>query len=178
MEKHALIEGILFAFGEEGVARDQLALALGTEEDALNEDLKNYSESLKEAHRGIELVEFGGLVKLITKTELHETISDMLEFNKNRQLSQAALETLAIIAYKQPITRVEIEEIRGVNSDMMCRRLEALDLIKEVGRSDAVGRPILYNITESFMDVFKLTSLDELPEIKLEMLEQTNDFFK
>lgn len=178
MNRQALIEGILFAFGEEGVVNEQLALALDVKVDELEHELSLYSESLAQSDRGVELVQFGGVIKLITKTALHETISDMLEFSKNRQLSQAALETLAIIAYKQPITRVEIEEIRGVNSDMMCRRLEALDLIKEVGRSDAVGRPILYNVTASFMDVFKLTSLDELPEIKIEMLEQTNDFFK
>lgn len=178
MDNQALLEGILFAFGEEGVAADQLALALGIAKDALDEDLDVYATQLEQSNRGVELVRFGGVIKLITKTELHEVISDMLEFNKNRQLSQAALETLAIIAYKQPITRLEIEDIRGVNSDMMCRRLEALDLIKEVGRSDAVGRPILYSVTPSFMDVFKLVSLEELPEIKIEMLEQNNDFFK
>ncbi|HLV49769.1 MAG TPA: SMC-Scp complex subunit ScpB, partial [Erysipelothrix sp.] len=94
------------------------------------------------------------------------------------QLSQAALETLAIIAYKQPITRLEIEEIRGVNSDMMCRRLEAMDLIREVGRADTIGRPILYEVTPSFMDVFKLTSLNELPEIKLEETEDEDGLFK
>ena len=102
----------------------------------------------------------------------------MLEFNKTRQLSQAALETLAIVAYKQPITSVEIEEIRGDNNEMMKRRLEALDLVKESGRAETPGRPILYEITESFMDVFKLTSLKELPEIKLETLDDTNELFK
>lgn len=178
MNKEGILEGILFAFGEEGVSLEQLTLSLNCNKEELNEILDAYKVSLEADNRGLELVVFGDLVKLITKTELHEVISDMLEFNKNRQLSQAALETLAIIAYKQPITRVEIEEIRGVNSDMMCRRLEALDLIKEVGRSDAIGRPILYSITDGFMDVFKLTSLKELPEIKIEMMEQVNDFFK
>ncbi|AZK44224.1 MULTISPECIES: SMC-Scp complex subunit ScpB [Erysipelothrix] len=178
MTDFAIIEGILFAFGEEGVDKEQLMLALGIENEAFDNKINDYKQSLLDLNRGLELVEFGSVYKLITKKELHETISDMLEFNKNRQLSQAALETLAIIAYKQPITRLEIEEIRGVNSDMMCRRLEALDLIQECGRADSVGRPILYEVTNSFMDVFKLTSLKELPEIKIEMLEENNELFK
>ncbi|WP_331835897.1 SMC-Scp complex subunit ScpB [Erysipelothrix piscisicarius] len=148
MTDFAIIEGILFAFGEEGVDKEQLMLALGIENEAFDNKINDYKQSLLDLNRGLELVEFGSVYKLITKKELHETISDMLEFNKNRQLSQAALETLAIIAYKQPITRLEIEEIRGVNSDMMCRRLEALDLIQECGRADSVGRPILYEVTE------------------------------
>ncbi|WP_323615493.1 SMC-Scp complex subunit ScpB [Erysipelothrix rhusiopathiae] len=178
MTDFAIIEGILFAFGEEGVDKEQLMLALGIDDEAFNNKIQDYKISLMDSNRGLELVEFGSVYKLITKKELHETISDMLEFNKNRQLSQPALETLAIIAYKQPITRLEIEEIRGVNSDMMCRRLEALDLIQECGRADSVGRPILYEVTNSFMDVFKLTSLKELPEIKIEMLEENNELFK
>ncbi|QIK70185.1 SMC-Scp complex subunit ScpB [Erysipelothrix sp. HDW6C] len=178
MTNHAILEGILFAFGDEGVDHEQLRLALNIDEEAVVDLIINYKEILENDDRGLELVEFGGMVKLITKSNLHEVIADMLEFNKNRQLSQAALETLAIIAYKQPITRIEIEEIRGVNSDMMCRRLEALDLIHESGRADTPGRPILYEVTPSFMDVFKLTTLNELPEIKLEMLDETHELFK
>ncbi len=178
MDQEAILEGVLFAFGEEGISPDQLSIALGLSEELLEVFLDEYEEKLKKDNRGIELVRFGGSIKCITKPELHEIISELLSFNKNRQLSQAALETLAIIAYKQPITRLEIEDIRGVNSDMMCRRLEALDLIKETGRSESVGRPILYAVTPSFMDVFKLVSLAELPEIRLELLEENNDFFK
>ncbi len=173
-----IIDGILFAFGEEGIEIKQLGLALDLEGEALYEALHDYKSNLKLNARGVELHQFGDHVKLITKSYLHDTIADLLSFNKHKQLSQAALETLAIIAYKQPITRLEIEDVRGVNSDMMCRRLEALDLIKECGRAESLGRPILYEVTPSFMDVFKLTSLKELPEIKLEMLEENNDFFK
>lgn len=127
---------------------------------------------------GVECVKYGNRIKFITKKEHHALITSFLDINTERQLSQAALETLAIIAYKQPITRVEIEEIRGVNSDMMCRRLEAMDLIVEVGRADTVGKPILYEVTPSFLDVFKLTSLKELPEIKFEEMEEENGLFK
>lgn len=179
MKQHfELIDGILFAFGEEGIAKDQLSLALGVKGDLLDEVLIEYQSSLEKHKRGVELFTFADSVKLVTKSHLHESITDLLQFNKTKQLSQAALETLAIIAYKQPVTRVEIEDVRGVNSDMMCRRLEALDLIKEAGRADSIGKPILYTVTDQFMDVFKLTSLKELPEIKLEMLEENNDFFK
>lgn len=173
-----ILEGILFAFGDEGVEPKQLQIALNHDEDSLRKLLDEYKDQLKNDNRGFELVEYGGVVKIITKASLHEVISEMFEFNKTRQLSQAALETLAIIAYKQPITRLEVEEIRGVNSDMMMRRLEALDLVKESGRADSPGRPILYQITETFMDMFKLTSLKELPEIKLEQLEDNYDLFK
>ncbi len=178
MTNIAILEGILFAFGDEGVDFEQLKLALNLEEELLTQLLEEYKELLNEDNRGFELANFGGSYKLVTKSHLHEIIADMFEFNKTRQLSQAALETLAIIAYKQPITRLEIEEIRGVNSDMMCRRLEALDLIRECGRAETIGKPILYEVTNSFMDVFKLTTLKELPEIKLEMLEEKNELFK
>lgn len=178
MSDIGILEGILFAFGDEGVEPSQLQITLNKSETELKELIENYKTHLASNDRGFELVEYGGVVKIITKPQLHEVIAEMFEFNKTRQLSQAALETLAIIAYKQPITRVEIEEIRGVNSDMMMRRLEALDLVKESGRADTPGRPILYQVTDTFMDMFKLTSLKELPEIKLEQLEDNYDLFK
>lgn len=179
MKQHfEMIDGILFAFGEEGISKDQLALALDVTSNDLEPILESYKETLETDARGVEVFLFSDSVKLVTKAHLHEVITELLQFNKTKQLSQAALETLAIIAYKQPVTRLEIEEVRGVNSDMMCRRLEALDLIKEAGRADSIGKPILYEVTDQFMDVFKLTSLKELPEIKLEMLEESNDFFK
>lgn len=178
MKDIGILEGILFAFGDEGVEHKQLQIALNKDDEALKALIESYKNHLNHDERGFDVVEYGGNVKLVTKAHLHDVISEMLEFNKTRQLSQAALETLAIVAYKQPITRVEIEEIRGVNSDMMMRRLEALDLVKESGRADTPGRPILYQITDTFMDMFKLTSLKELPEIKLEQLEDTYDLFK
>ena len=178
MNKLGKLEGILFAFGEEGLEKDQIKIALNVDDEAFLELIATYKNKLKEEDRGLDLVDYGGFYKFVTKNELHELISEMLEFNKTKKLSQAALETLAIVAYKQPITRIEIEDIRGVNSDMMCRRLEAMDLIHEIGRAESVGRPILYEVTPEFMDVFKLTTLNELPEIKLEMMDENNDLFK
>ena len=101
---------------------------------------------------GLSIEQLNGCVEELDKKEI-EVVLD------------AALETLAIIAYKQPITRAEIEEIRGVSCDMMVRKLLARNLIKECGRSDAPGRPFLYEVTEEFMDTFKLVSLKELPEL-------------
>ena len=178
MKLHGALEAILFAFGEEGVTKEELYRTFNMDEESFKPFFTAFQTAFAQENRGLECVEYGGMIKLITKSEYHEIISELMNYDKNRQLSQAALETLAIIAYKQPITRLEIEEIRGVNSDMMCRRLEALDLIREAGRADSIGRPILYEVTASFMDVFKLHSLKELPEIKIETMEQENDFFK
>ena len=99
------------------------------------------------------------------KRQLHPYAEKLFAATKMATLSNAALETLAIIAYKQPITRVEIEEIRGVGCDMMIRKLLARSLIKECGRSDAPGRPFLYEVTKEFMDTFQLESLKELPDL-------------
>lgn len=178
MEDFGTLEGILFAFGDEGITYDQIQTVFNLDEDGTKQFVASFKEQYVDVSRGLEVVEYGGVLKFITKRKHHEIIAELMEFNKTRQLSQAALETLAIIAYKQPITRIEIEEIRGVNSDMMCRRLEALDLICEAGRQETPGRPILYKVTPSFFDVFKLTSLAELPEIKLEMIGENNELFK
>ena len=108
---------------------------------------------------------------------VHPFAQKLFQSAKTSALSQSALETLAIVAYKQPITRVEIEEIRGVGCDMMLRKLQARNLITEVGRSEAPGRPILYGVTEEFMDSFKLLSLDELPDLPDFSEHQSDNLF-
>ncbi|MDO5110608.1 MAG: SMC-Scp complex subunit ScpB, partial [Erysipelotrichaceae bacterium] len=115
----------------------------------------------------------------LSKAAVHPYAKRLFSIDKESRLSNAALETLAIIAYRQPITRVEIEEIRGVGADMMLRKLEARGLICESGRSEAPGRPILYSVTEDFMDAFQLLSLDELPELPSfsEDTEGSDDLF-
>ncbi len=178
MDKKVELEALLFAFGEEGVAKSDIQEKFNMEDADFKDFIQAFKETYMDASSALECVEFGSRLKLVTKKEHHALITEFLEINTSKSFSQAALETLAIIAYKQPITRLEIEEIRGVNSDMMCRRLEALDLIKEAGRAESIGRPILYEVTESFMDTFKLTSLEELPEIKLEELVEENGLFK
>ena len=177
MDQNLALEALLFAFGDDGVLRKDVQEKFEMNDEEFDSFLTSFKQNYEE-NSSFECVEYGKRLKFITKRDYHPLISEFLEFNTNRSFSQAALETLAIIAYKQPITRLEIEEIRGVNSDMMCRRLEALDLIKEAGRANSIGRPILYEVTENFMDAFKLTSLKELPEIELEELVEDSELFR
>ncbi|MGI6608257.1 MAG: SMC-Scp complex subunit ScpB [Erysipelotrichaceae bacterium] len=161
-----IIEGILFVSGDEGVSLAQLSDVLVINEDILLEMMDNYiAEFNDDESRGIEMVRYGDKYKLVSKAVAHDYCQKLFEETSNRQFSQAALETLAIIAYKQPVTRVEIEEIRGVGCDMMLRKLLARNLIREAGRLDTIGKPFLYEVTENFMDVFSLSSLSELPEL-------------
>ena len=162
----SIIEGMLFLSGDEGLTIKQISsvLQLSKKEtiDCLDELIQIENER---EIKGFELVNFGGVYKFATLSKHHEYYQRMVEQNEN-SLSNAAIETLAIIAYNQPITRVHIEEIRGVGCDAMIRKLVAKALIKEVGREDTPGKPILYGVTDEFMDAFSLTSLDELPELK------------
>lgn len=167
MKNHwlSIIEGLLFMVGDEGISLDQLCAACELEESFVKELLADIIKSCKASQRGIEVVNYGGLYKLVTKAQVHTYGAKLFALPEKGKLSQAALETLAIIAYKQPITRSEIEEIRGVNCDAMIRKLLAKALIKEAGRSEDPGRPILYGITDEFMDAFQLQSIHELPEL-------------
>lgn len=172
-EKCSVVEGLIFLSGDEGVTLQQLASSCQMfEKDVLDLIDEICEEYLKDCH-GFECVNFGGRYKFISKEKIHAAAENLFSSSKMVTLSQAALETLAIIAYKQPITRIEIEEIRGVNCDMMIRKLLARNLIKECGRTDGPGKPFLYEVTNEFMDAFKLESLKELPD--LPMIEQNMD---
>ncbi|MBR0385051.1 MAG: SMC-Scp complex subunit ScpB [Erysipelotrichaceae bacterium] len=176
----AVIEGILYVVGDDGITLKQLAAALTQPEEDLQQIMDEMTgEYLADENRGIEMVCYGGRYKLVSKAIAHEACQRIFEQTETRAFSQAALETLAIIAYKQPITRVEIEEIRGVSCDMMIRKLLARNLIRECGRLDVVGRPFTYEVTEQFMDTFKLKSLDELPELPdYQQQETERDLFQ
>ena len=162
----AVTEGILFVVGDDGITLNQLAdtLEISVEEmqQLLDRMMLGYTEN---EDRGIEMVCYGGRYKLVSKAISHPYCQKLFESSQTRPFSQAALETLAIIAYKGPITRVEIEEIRGVSCDMMIRKLLARNLIREAGRLEVAGRPFTYEVTEQFMDTFKLKSLAELPAL-------------
>ena len=168
----SVIEGMLFLSGDEGLTIKQISsvLKLSKKEATQYVDELIQIENDKTI-KGFELVNFGGVYKFATLAKHHEYYQRMIEQSENT-LSNAALETLAIIAYNQPVTRVRIEEIRGVGCDAMIRKLAAKALIKEVGQEDTPGKPILYGVTDEFMDAFSLTSLDELPELK----EMKEDF--
>lgn len=161
----ALIEGILFVFGEEGVTLQQFSDALVMEPESIKSVLEEMREHYLNENYGFELVTIQERYKLISKAEVHDVVQQIVALSKSRQLSQSALETLAIVAYRQPVTRTEIEDIRGVGCDLMLKKLQSMDLIQEAGRSESVGKPILYEVTESFLDVFKLMDLNQLPSL-------------
>jgi len=161
----AIVEGLLYIVGDDGIKVEQLASAIEkSEEDALV-ILQNIQRKYASEIFGIELVGYGKVYKFISKKDVYPYAQELFHTAKPNTLSQSALETLAIIAYKQPVTRIEIEELRGVGADMMLRKLQARNLIREAGRSEAPGRPILYEVTEEFMDSFKLYTLNELPDL-------------
>ena len=167
----AIVEGLLYIVGDEGVRADQIAHAIDKSVEDTEVILRNIQKKYASDLFGIELVDYGNSYKFISKKAVFPYAQELFHTAKPNTLSQSALETLAIIAYKQPITRVEIEELRGVGADMMLRKLMARNLIREAGRSEAPGRPILYEVTEEFMDSFKLYSLSELPDLP----EYSND---
>lgn len=161
----AIVEGLLYMVGDDGLKVEQLASVIDKSIEDSEAILNSIQSKYSNENFGIELVNYGKTYKFITKQEVAPYIQTLFHTSKPNTLSQSALETLAIIAYKQPITRVEIEELRGVGADMMLRKLQARNLIREAGRSDAPGKPILYEVTEEFMDSFKLYTLNELPDL-------------
>ncbi len=175
----AILEGLLFLVGEDGITAEQAAKSLDVSVERVNDLFDSLMKDYTDDARGIEIANYGGTYRFLTKSFVADYAKNLFAMEKHATLSQAALETLAIIAYKQPITRVEIEEIRGVGADMMLRKLLARDLIQESGRSDAPGKPILYSVTEEFMNSFKLMSLDELPQLpQFNQDEDSDDLFE
>lgn len=164
-EYKAIIEGLLFAAGDEGLSLKQIASVLEIEEEQALQIMDQLKVDYNEPSRGIQLIELAGVFQLATKKEHAPYLKKLVESPGSSSLSQAALETLAIIAYRQPITRAEIEEIRGVKSDKPLQTLMAKALVKEVGRAEGTGRPILYGTTKEFLDYFGLKTLEELPPL-------------
>lgn len=160
------VEGLIYISADDGISFEHLLTITEAKEDDLKQVIEQLMVKHNDSNSALELVDYGHKYHFITKPELYELIAKYLNLSKIKQLSQSALETLAIIAYKQPITRIEIEEIRGIGSEITLRKLMAADLIKETGRLETPGRPILYGVSESFLDTFQMVSLDELPEIK------------
>ena len=158
------IEAILFVAGEAVGIRD-LAKALRVEEKELKETLKKIGSEYDYEQRGFMLKRFGDKVQLATRPMYSEDVLRLLQPVQQQSLSQAAMETLAVVAYKQPVTRAEVEQIRGVKCDYSLQSLAAKGLIHEVGRKDTIGRPILFGTTDEFLNHFGLGDLAELPPI-------------
>ncbi len=161
-----ILESVLFAAGDEGLSIKQIATVLEVEELRVQEIIHELQlDYEKDANRGIMLVQIAGVFQLATKKEHALYLKRLVESPGTAHLSQAALETLAIIAYKQPITRVEIEEIRGVKTERPLQTLASRALIKEVGRAEGAGRAYLYGTTKEFLDYFGLKTIEELPPL-------------
>lgn len=169
MNKLAIIEGLLFVVGDEGLTLNQVMEILEVDIDEAKSLMTELRQSYDDQSRGIKISILGDRFKLSTKKEHREYYQKLIETPDSNTLSQAALETLAIVAYNEPLTRVEIDEIRGVNSRDMLRKLVAKGLIKEEGRSELPGRPILYATTNEFLDYFGLSSKEDLPKFEKEM---------
>ncbi|MGD6895444.1 SMC-Scp complex subunit ScpB [Bacillus infantis] len=161
-----ITESLLFAAGDEGLSLKQIAEVLEMDESQAETILRELIQSCEDDYtRGITVAQFAGTYQLVTKKENSDYLKKLVETPGTGSLSQAALETLAIIAYKQPITRVEIEEIRGVKTERPLHTLAAKALIKEAGRAEGAGRAYLYATTKEFLDYFGLKSIDELPPL-------------
>ncbi len=178
----AVLEGLLFVVGDEGLTLNQVMEILGIEKEEATELIHQLQEKYDQETSGIRIHFLGNTFKLTTKKEHREYFQKLIETEESNVLSQAALETLAIIAYNQPITRIEVDEIRGVSSSQMIRKLVAKGLLKESGRSEAVGRPILYQTTSEFLDYFGLATIEDLPKmeefIETQQEESTMDLYQ
>ncbi|MBD8497673.1 SMC-Scp complex subunit ScpB [Paenibacillus arenosi] len=171
-ELKSIIEGLLFMAGEEGLSTKHMAEITEQRVEVVEEAVQDLKGDFERKKRGIQVLVIAGMYHLATLPE-HVPYFEKMAYSPARaSLSQAALETLSIVAYRQPITRVEIEEVRGVKSDRAIQTLVNKDLIEEVGRAEAIGRPILYGTTKAFLDYFALSSLEELPEAA--QFEQTD----
>ncbi|WP_027417256.1 SMC-Scp complex subunit ScpB [Aneurinibacillus terranovensis] len=159
----AIVEGLLFVAGDQGIEVKQLAAVLSLDADEVIALMDEIKRDYIEQNRGLQIVEIAQAYHFTTRPEFAEYFEKLAQTPSHATLSQAALETLAIIAYKQPITRMEIEEIRGVKCEHAISTLSGKHLIRETGRAEAVGRPILYGTTKEFLEYFGLRSLDELP---------------
>lgn len=164
------VEAILFAMGE-SVSLSKLASAVGKSEAETKELLEELKKQYEKKERGIQLIELEDSYQLCTKPELYDYLIQIAKQPKKHALTDVLLETLAIVAYKQPVTKIEIEKIRGVKSDHAVNKLVEYDLVCEVGRLDAPGKPLLFGTTEEFLRRFGVQSVEELPSIAPEQLE-------
>ncbi|WP_018922163.1 SMC-Scp complex subunit ScpB [Salsuginibacillus kocurii] len=179
---NSTLESLLFVCGDEGVSVQEAARVLEIESEEAKDRLDSLARQYRDRDAGIQIRKFGDVYQFTTIKEAAPYITAMLHPPERKTLSQAALETLAIVAYRQPITRIAIEEVRGVKSDRPIQTLVGKGLIQEMGRSEGVGRPILYGTTTQFLDAFELSSLEELPPLpehaKTESSNEADLFFK
>lgn len=166
----SIIEAILFTMGE-SVEVSRIAKVIEHDVDTTRKIIHNMMDRYEEDDRGVRIIELDDSFQMCTKKDMYEYLIKIAKQPRRYNLSDVALETLSIVAYKQPVTRQEIERIRGVKSDHAINKLIEYDLIQEVGRLDVPGRPILFGTTEEFLRRFNVQSADELPGITPEKVE-------
>ena len=162
----AVLEGILFVVGDEGVTINDICNILEINEEDAKKLVLELKNDYLDCNRGLRIDYLGNSIKLTTKKEHKYFYEKYVEKDSVKTLSQSALETLAIIAYNEPITRAQVDELRGINSSQMIRNLIAKDFVKELGKSTLPGRPNLYGITNQFLDYFGLSSKEDLPKLE------------
>ncbi|MGT2753486.1 SMC-Scp complex subunit ScpB [Streptococcus ovis] len=179
MSHLAEIEVLLFVAGEDGLSVRELAEMTQLQPSALMQQLEKLSEKYTtDLQSGLDLVETSHRYKLVTKKEYAELLRTYSRTPINQSMSRALLETLSIIAYKQPITRIEVDDIRGVNSSSAISKLQAFDLIQEAGKKEVLGRPNLYTTTEYFLDYMGINDLSELPDVSsLDITDEETELF-
>ena len=177
--KLGILEGLLFVMGEDGLAKQEIAKILEISEKDTDELLKEYQSILNNEDRGLKLVCLGNKYKLSTKEEHKKYYELLANQSVCSVLTQASLEVLAIIAYNEPISVGKIDEIRGVSSRDIIRKLLFRGLIDVAGKSDLPGKPMLYKTTDKFLDYFNLSSINELPKLKIpeDTLEEETELF-
>lgn len=168
-QMEAIIEAVLFTMGE-SVETSKLAVAIDQDINTTKKIVRNLSDKYKSEDRGIKIIELEDSFQMCTKAECYEALIKVATQPRRYVLSEAVLETLSIIAYKQPVTRLEIEQIRGVKSDYSVNKLIEYNLVTELGRLDAPGKPILFGTTEEFLRTFGLTSVEDLPVVSADKL--------
>ncbi len=165
-----IIEAILFTMGE-SVELSKIAGAIECDENTTKDIIQSMIKDYKDAGRGIQIIELGNAYQMCTKKEAYEALIKIARQPKKHVLTDVLLETLSIIAYKQPVTKLEIEKIRGVSSSHAVNKLVEFGLVEEAGRLDVPGKPILFGTTEEFLRRFSVQSLESLPTIESERME-------
>lgn len=174
------IEALLFVAGDDGLTMKQLQFLTEADQQQIITSVEELTQKYKAPENGIFLKELAGVFQLVTKPEVADIIQKLVENPTPQALSQASLEVLAIVAYKQPITRLEIEDLRGVKSEKPLHTLTAKGLLQEVGRAEGTGRAILYGTTIEFLDYFGLKNLNDLPALpddSDEKVDEETDLF-
>ncbi|WP_342252434.1 SMC-Scp complex subunit ScpB [Spiroplasma endosymbiont of Amphibalanus improvisus] len=177
-ELRAALEGLLYFVGDEGITKEKMMEVLEIDLEKLELFLKKLQDNYTEEHRGLLIKSFANKYRLTTKKEYYPFYLKLQKIKTETRLTQASMEVLAIIAYKGPISRVKIDELRGVNSDGALHNLRARNLVEEAGKSDEPGRPINFKVTENFLKVFNIKKISDLPKLDINEIMSGEDLFR